>query len=78
MSPATAIPASYTQWRRCIEVDCAIPLTPAFVAARLAALGDAGSEEATRFVRLYGPAHWRNVLTWFGQAQQDLRHSGPV
>ncbi len=32
------VPANYDAWRHCIEVDCAQPLTAAFIAQRLAAL----------------------------------------
>ncbi len=34
------VPASYDARRRCIELDCAQPLTAAFIAQRLAALWD--------------------------------------
>lgn len=67
------MPATYVEWRHCIEVECAIALTATFVATRLQSLGNAGSEEAARFIRLYGKAHWQNVLGWFAQAQVELR-----
>ncbi|MFE8646267.1 hypothetical protein ACFX58_14375 [Sphingomonas sp. NCPPB 2930] len=63
------IPADFAQWRHCIEVECGIPLTQAFVAERLAVWQDTRSEETVRFRRLYGDAHWQRVIGWFGQAQ---------
>jgi hypothetical protein len=63
------IPQTYAQWRHCVEVECAIPLEPAFVKARLQVLQNPLHEEALRFNTLYGQQHFRNVLGWFEQAQ---------
>ncbi len=69
---ATAIiPASYAEWRRCIEHDCRQPLTAGFIAARLAALRDPADPHTRDFVRLYGEAHLRSVLAWFEQAARE-------
>jgi len=62
------IPQSYAQWRHCIEVDCGIPIEPAFVQARLSVLRDPAHDETRRFASLYGQAHARSVLAWFEQA----------
>jgi len=62
------IPQSYDQWRRCIEVDCGIPLTPDFIRARLAELVEPSDFRTVQFVRLYGEAHRQRVITWFQQA----------
>jgi hypothetical protein len=67
---------NYEQWRHCITVDCGIPLTPIFVAQRLAVWRDAESEETLRFRRLYGDAHWRSVISWFEQAELELGPTG--
>lgn len=66
------IPQTYTEWRHCIEVECGIPLTPAFIQARLIQLGDEQAEETLRFRRLYGDDHWRRVLSWFEQAAREI------
>ncbi|MFL9927111.1 hypothetical protein PQR62_22755 [Herbaspirillum lusitanum] len=63
------IPRSYQAWRHCIEQDCGIALTPAYVAARLQILQQKEEQETARFIRLYGELHWRNVVTWFAQVQ---------
>lgn len=70
-------PQSYLEWRHCIEVDCAIVLTPQFVSARLQALRKVQGEEVRRFVGLYGERHWQAVLAWFAQAQSELNLNQP-
>lgn len=65
------IPSTYPEWRRCIEQDCRIPLTPDFIAARIADLRDAGSHHTQQFLKRYGPAHHARVLAWFAQAQAE-------
>lgn len=67
------IPANHAEWRRCIEVDCAIPLTPTFVAQRLQVLTDTASSETQRFARLYGDAHLQRVIGWFQSALPTAR-----
>ncbi len=69
---SAAIPQNYAQWRRCIEVDCGIALTPAFVQARLDALTRHESDEVRRFERLYGAAHLQHVIGWFHAAMTSL------
>ncbi|KQM79508.1 hypothetical protein [Xylophilus sp. Leaf220] len=66
------IPADFAQWRHCIVAECGIPLTPAFVAARLAVWQDIRAEETVRFRRLYGDTHWQRVVGWFEQARAQL------
>ena len=66
------IPETYEQWRHCITVECGIPLTPEFVAARLAAWRNEDREETTRFRRLYGDQHWQSVISWFERAESEL------
>lgn len=62
------IPANYTAWRNCITELCGIPLTKDFITQRISVLTEADSDETLRFRRLYGDAHWRNVLSWFQRA----------
>jgi hypothetical protein len=61
------IPQTFAQWRHCIEVDCGIPLTPAYARERVAALTRQGGEEAERFARHYGAQHHARVVGWFQQ-----------
>lgn len=70
------IPQSYEQWRHCIEVECGIALTPAFVAQRLAVWRKMRSEEVVRFRQLYGDGHWQAVVGWFERAERDLQVAG--
>jgi hypothetical protein len=65
-------PDTYEQWRRCITVECGIPLTAAFIAQRLAVWRNAQAEETLRFRRLYRDPHWRSVVGWFEQAELEL------
>lgn len=65
------IPGNYTAWRNCITVHCGIPLTADFVEERISVLIEADSDETLRFRRLYGDAHWRNVLSWFQRALKN-------
>ena len=66
---STPIPQTYAQWHHCITVECGIPLTRDFIAARLTVWRDADAEETMRFRRLYGDAHWQAVISWFEQAE---------
>lgn len=62
------IPQTYADWRRCIEVDCGLTLTPQFIAERIDELSDPSRERTAQFVRVYGDAHRQRVLGWFQQA----------
>lgn len=66
MSPSEL--ESYDAWVDCITRRCQIELTPAYVAARIAALSDADGAEAQSFTRLYGPAHTARILEHFQRA----------
>lgn len=68
----TLFPETYEQWRHCITVGCGIPLTPTFIAQRLAIWREAQAEEALRFRRLYGDAQWQSVIDWFERAEREL------
>jgi len=65
------IPNTYADWRLCIERDCAIPLTPDFIAARLTDLRNPQSQHTQQFVRLYGVPHHARVLGWFEHAARE-------
>lgn len=62
------IPETYDQWRHCIEVDCGITLTRAFIDERLRELATPSDFRTQQFIRLYGEAHRDRVLGWFRQA----------
>jgi hypothetical protein len=61
---------NYEEWRRCIEVDCRIPLTRAFVEQRLQIYQDQGHEETKRFISLYGSEHLAFIIQCFEQARK--------
>ncbi|MBC8720688.1 hypothetical protein OKW38_002326 [Paraburkholderia sp. MM5496-R1] len=65
------IPQSFDDWQHCIEHECGITLTPAFIQARLAVLGDPDNAETQRFARLYGEVHLQRVLGWFAAALEN-------
>lgn len=67
-----AIPQTYAQWCHCIEVECGIPLTPAFVDERLTVWRDPGHDETRRFAVLFGEEHRQRVQQWFEQARSAL------
>jgi hypothetical protein len=66
------VPTTYADWRRCIERDCGIPLTPEFIAARIDDLRDPRSHHTQQFLKVYGPDHHARVLAWFGQASSEI------
>jgi len=68
----TPFPQNYEQWHHCITVECGIPLTPSFVAERIAVWRNEQSEETLRFRRLYGDDYWQAVIGWFEQAERQL------
>lgn len=61
------IPQTMDQWRRCIEVDCGIPLTVDFAKKRIQDLEDSGNFHTQRFIECYGTDHHQRVLSWFRQ-----------
>ncbi len=67
------IPESYSEWRRCITEDCGIALTKSYIQQRIEALSDKHNEHTQQFLRCYGEAHWRNVLSWFEKAMNEAR-----
>ncbi|MDB6454234.1 hypothetical protein [Falsirhodobacter sp. 20TX0035] len=69
----TLVPQTYADWRHCITVACGIPLTPAYIRARIDALEDPRDDHTRRFVERWGRAHHERTLGWFREA---LRHQG--
>lgn len=70
MSARSLVPETFADWRCCIEEDCGITLTPAFVAGRLRALADDSDPHTRRFVAQWGDAHRRRVLGWLETTQE--------
>ncbi|PZU12333.1 MAG: hypothetical protein DI606_09645 [Sphingobium sp.] len=66
------IPCTYDEWKHCITVLCRIPLTPAFVEARIAALANPRDYGTLRFVETWGEAHRDRVTAWFLEARAEL------
>lgn len=65
------IPTRYASWKHCITVHCGMPLTSELVHARITALENPDAEEARRFIRCYGEAHYRRVLEWWRRALNE-------
>ncbi|WP_311240475.1 MULTISPECIES: hypothetical protein [unclassified Xanthomonas] len=65
------LPDSYSAWRHCIEIACAQPLTPVFIAQRLIELRDTANHHTQQFLRLWGLAHYRQVIEWFERAGSE-------
>jgi hypothetical protein len=66
-------PSNYASWRYCIEVECGLALTPEFLQARIAILGDPRHEESRRFTKLYGKPYYAQVLDWFRRAAAETK-----
>lgn len=69
MSP---VPKTYEDWKHCITVACGIPLTPSYVAERLAALQNPSDFHTQKFVNQWGRAHHARTVAWFEQAAKEL------
>ena len=68
------LPVTYDEWKRCIEVDCSIPLTVNFCERRLKALRSERDPHTTLFRRQWGEDHLDRVVGWFEQAlRSDAR-----
>jgi len=68
---AELFPSDYASWRYCIEIKCGLALTPEFLQARIAILGDPRHEESRRFASLYGEPYRAQVLDWFRHAAAE-------
>lgn len=66
-----AIPRSYTEWRHCITVLCAIPLTCDYIAERLLALDDESDFMTQKYRQTWGEEQMQKTRQWFVQAQQE-------
>ena len=75
MNNENIIPATYDQWRYCIEVLGKIKLTPKYLSERLAVLEDNKNAESIKFAKLYGQEHLQRTVSWFRRAAEDLSSS---
>ena len=75
MKMPTPFPENYEQWHHCITVECGIPLTPEFIAERLAIWRNEQLEETRRFRSLYGEDYLEAVIGWFEQAEREVGRS---
>ncbi len=66
-----SIPASYEQWRYCIEVRCRIKLTRNYITKRLSELQNDRHAQAREFVKFYGPDQHQRIITWFRRALDE-------
>ena len=67
------IPTNFVEWQYCIVHECGIALEKPFVEARINALSNASDQHTKQFIRLYGKAYHKQVLSWFHQALTELK-----
>ena len=61
--------STFEDWKHCITVECAIPLTQAFIEQRLAALRNPRDLHTQKFVAEWGQGHLDQVVEWFEMAR---------
>ncbi|MDG2221988.1 MAG: hypothetical protein P8L85_11440 [Rubripirellula sp.] len=76
MNDDVALPASYQQWRHCIEVRCKIRLTPTYVGGRLAELQNDKDSTTSAFEKIYGTEHLQQTIAWFRRAADEFPQDG--
>lgn len=59
------IPSNFEDWKYCITQKCGLKFNPVFVRQRIQTLENTDDPQTLDFIRLYGKAHWENVLMWF-------------
>tara|TARA_Y100001954_G_scaffold83176_1_gene91386 strand:- start:931 stop:1146 length:216 start_codon:yes stop_codon:yes gene_type:complete len=69
----SVVPESYEEWKRCITIDCAIPLTRDFVKERIAALEDMNDFHTLRYIESWGKDQHARTLAWYRRAEDELR-----
>lgn len=67
----SVIPDSYETWVECIVVRCGLDLTPAFIAARIAALRDPADAMTRRLAEMWGDAYVQQLIAWFERAGEE-------
>ncbi|HAY82732.1 MAG TPA: hypothetical protein DCY79_23230 [Planctomycetaceae bacterium] len=76
MNNGDVIPASYKEWRHCIEVRGRIRLTPSYIRQRLSEIQDDEHVKTKEFVRLYGREHLQRIIAWFRRAAEEMSGGG--
>jgi hypothetical protein len=66
------IPKDYIEWKKCIEIDCQIPLTAEFITSRLSSLRNESEQSTKKLIELYGMAHLQRLVEWFSRAHEEL------
>ena len=61
------IPENFENWKKCLEVNCKIPITKDFAASRLQIYTDDTNRETKKFAELYGSNHLQNIIKWYKQ-----------
>ena len=64
--------ADYEDWKRCITIECGIPLTADYVEQRISALEDPNNLHTRKFLNTWGEAHLHKVIGWFKTARQEV------
>ena len=67
------IPATYQEWKNCIEVECGLRLTLNFVQARIASFINTTDTGTKKFIELYGMDYYNQVINWFRQAETSFK-----
>jgi hypothetical protein len=68
------IPTNYNDWKYCIEVQCAIPLTSHFIQERITALTNPNDTHTINFTSTYGEAYLQQVIEWYKKAQITIKN----
>ena len=68
------LPASYGQWKHCIEVKCGIALTGSYINSRIMQLQNKKDNHTASFIQLYGEPYHQMVIGWFKQALAEVNH----
>ncbi|MEO0393219.1 MAG: hypothetical protein AAF213_08225 [Pseudomonadota bacterium] len=66
------IPTTYAEWEHCITVTCGVPLTPEYVAERIAALENHQDVHTQKYIEQWGKEQHARSLAWFKEAQAKL------
>ena len=71
-----SMPTTYEAWKRCITIDCGIPLSAEYCSMRLGALQNTDDAHTHSFTKKYGDEHLRRVTGWFTEALGELARAG--
>jgi len=66
------IPQTFEEWEHCITVQCGIPLTPSFIAKRIAELEDESDFRTQQFIKTWDRDYHAKTVEWFRRAASRL------